>query len=559
MEVRAMGLIDKLGIDLCTMDDSGVIVKAFQCKGFEHDFGDDQLAQCVHSIDIFLKKGVKVKKYRMLINRVILNSEMRQQIEDAASAIVENKLAESAEILWLDRFCSYLDHLGRLWCGDAIERRYEALRATYVAAMDWNFYVEDVPVQLGDGRTIDEGPLPFLNDAITKWAEGAPSSRPMRRCFVISEFGFGKTSLLLTLFSKLRSEIAYPIFVPTTQLSRDAFANEKMFVANILDSLLQNDTDQVNEYTKGILREGLVGILRGTETSVLLLDGLDEHPICYRIDGISTLLQCMTHFNSYVVLTVRKEFWDERHGNFSAAMRMAKSFQRSLVLILGEWTRKQIEAYVTLADRDISPQESDRFGAFRSDVLSENWEGRFGDIPKRPLFLKLIMDDYRSGAAEIKTVSSLYEAYFRRKIENDLFKLGSQMDTGRPLSRAELDLNTVVDALLDLLTAVAGSMSSGINEDEGWCQLEPTIDEKSLLSIIESRDVRIGGIPEVITHSLIVPVGPRQTRNMTFRFAHASFQEWFTARHYLSDEYVRENLTQPHAVRRFIDELVTGS
>jgi hypothetical protein len=240
--------------------------------------------------------------------------------------------------------------------------------------------------------------------------------------------------------------------------------------------------------------------------------------------------------------------------NFTAAMRLAKSFQRSRVIHLDEWTKKQIKEFSNLAKPQIVGDRT-QFALFQSAVLADDWKGRFGDIPKRPLFLKLIMDDYLCGIAEIKSVSSLYEAYFRRKIENDLFRLGSQLDTGRPLSRAEMDLNVVVSALLDVLTAVAGSMASGIDEDEGVCELEPIIDEPTLRSIAEKHLIRIGGITEVITHSVVVPIGPRQMRNMEFRFAHASFQEWFTARFFFSDPYVRENLTHPPAVRTFLDEL----
>jgi len=307
-----------------------------------------------------------------------------------------------------------------------------------------------------------------------------------------------------------------------------------------------------------VLRESLVAIIRGGETTALLIDGLDEHPICYRVDGLRNVLQCMSHFNAYIVLTVRKEFWDERHGNFTAALRAARSFQRSEVIHLDEWTEKQIRAFADLAEPQIV-DNADQFRLFRSAVLASDWSGRFGDIPRRPLFLKLIMDDYLCGAAEIKTVSTLYQAYFRRKIENDLFKLGCQFGTGRPLNRAEMDLNTVLDALLNLLTAVAGSMTSGINEDEGACDLDPTIDELSLRKIIGEKDVQIGGLTEVITHSVLVPLGPRQTRNMQFRFAHTSFQEWFTARFFLADYYARENLVQPPTVRKFLDELIAES
>src|SRR5207302_530075 len=119
LKVRAMGLIDKLGVDLCTMNDGGALIDAFQCKGFEHDFGTSQLAQCTKSIETFIKKGVKVKRYKMIINRIILDSEIRSLLEQAVKAIETFGLAESAEVLWLDKFCVFLEELGKAWCKQA--------------------------------------------------------------------------------------------------------------------------------------------------------------------------------------------------------------------------------------------------------------------------------------------------------------------------------------------------------------------------------------------------------------------------------------------------------
>jgi len=154
LEVRAMGLIDKLGVDLCTMNDEGVLIDAFQCKGFEHEFGASQLAQCTESIDTFLRKAVRVASYKLIINRSIVDPEMRSSLERAVNAIQASGLAKSVEVLWLDKFCSVLEELGKAWCKQAIFRRFEALRATYAEAMDWLFYVANVPAHSDNGASL---------------------------------------------------------------------------------------------------------------------------------------------------------------------------------------------------------------------------------------------------------------------------------------------------------------------------------------------------------------------------------------------------------------------
>ncbi len=109
------------------------------------------------------------------------------------------------------------------------------------------------------------------------------------------------------------------------------------------------------------------------------------------------LANCLRDFTVPVVLIARSEFWSLRKADFANAIgdvaRIAepRRFRMKMVELL-PWSNRQI---ATLAQRYRSmvtaPGEQSRLDEFCALVLSDAYETIYGDIPRRPLFLAMLL------------------------------------------------------------------------------------------------------------------------------------------------------------------------
>lgn len=571
---RVATLRDRDGVDLVSLDDEFEIDVAIQCKGLESQFSDETKAACLDSIRKFRKSGRKAGSFRILVNRPIREADHRVEIEAALDALVADGIVKSAQLMPFEKACRWLGELAIQWLKSALEARWHCLRDDYAGRMGGKFHIDSVPCRWDDGSPTSDGPLSELLRSAENYVSRIGGRDVPKRILLVGEFGFGKTTLLLRLFEHLDRTKFIPIYAPVTQFNDGAFSNEKMFVAAILAPLLEDVDWSADRNLSQLLRDALTHILRSDVPSALLLDGLDEHPFLYRSDGIGTLMNCMGNFDSQVVLSMRKEFWDERAGDFRAALDSARghNVQRK-TLYLEDWEQPQMEVFVSHCEGP-GGYVGAGFAQFARNIRSGRYMEHYGDIPRRPLFLNMLAEEAAVNADNLQNLAILYYRYLRRKIARDHDMLAPNPCAGRPLVLAGCDLEKRVGAILDALTEIAGITALGSTAgafgsgpigsgpfgggetkrlgDFGhshWGRPDFISLQADFTEADINRVTDLDG-SQLAANSLLTPSGARSIQGIRYRFAHRSFQEWFVAR-WMRNHSIPDAVSMPPGLMTF--------
>ncbi|BAF73051.1 toll/interleukin-1 receptor domain-containing protein [Sulfurovum sp. NBC37-1] len=381
-----------------------------------------------------------------------------------------------------------------------------------------NIYIEEVPYYL-EKKDKGTNPKKYIENSFIK----KMNSTAKTWTFIISEFGFGKTSLLLNL-SSINNDNIY-IYIPLIQLSNKAFDNEQTLAKEILEILLEEELRKEDDYDNIAITE-FKRMLRTEKKIILLYDGLDEYHLAYQEYGLKQIFNCASSFGCNSVFTLRKEFRDERYGSFQDSL-FVQNRPTYTELILEEWNDKIILEYILSLKNTLSRESQDtkNLEKFEQLVRDKKYHQEYGDIPKRPLFLKMLTDDIISGDIKIKNISELYESYLTRKFTLD--REGSYISkrAARPLSK-QGDVYEVTDYIFDLLAKISWEMTNvdGFNIVYG-----EYITEEEIKNLMHTDYGEINHIIELLLNSVLIPYDKRKRRNFKAKFAHKSFQEYFLA------------------------------
>jgi hypothetical protein len=527
-----MGLMDKAGKDLYVLvEGENAVPIAIQCKGFElPTFEESQFKQCLASISTLRKKGLKVDLYVLLINRQIQDSTLREQLNIELQKLVEDEIVEQALLLEPNSCVKFVfDHHFKA-LKDIIVKRNLEFKDDYAKRMDQNFYLEAVPFEDDTHRRYN--PSRYIRETRIQSDEAVGSRRVWT--FVQSEFGFGKTSLLLQLPQKL--EDVNFIYIPLAQMERGTFSNERRLVQGILSMLLDTEVkigfETAQQIEHSFLESALSTVLRSDRKLVLLYDGLDENEDAYTAKGLEAIFTCAVGFVCSSIFSMRQEFIDERRGNFQLALKELKQQVPKLESIqLVDWRSNEIVKYVEqLIDVVQGDEEKRNISALLEVVKAGRYEDAFGDIPKRPLFLKMLSEDIRSDGIKEVSLSGLYQTYLSNKFCLDEHTSVSHPKTGRPIE-LEGDHYAKLGTIFSILTAIAGRMYEVRNDQLSLSQF---VDESDIKECIAAHTNQINDIVELMLASVLIPFSERSLGDFKAKFAHKSFQEYFTARYLLA-------------------------
>jgi len=551
---------DRAGIDHCMFaENADDLLSVFQCKGFSvPEFGSSQLTQCLHSIDTFSGSSCKTKQYGLIVNRVV-KGEPRRKIEAALQLLVQTGKAESARLLDLEAFLEIVFLEAQKYLAGLLRSSLAEFQEQHRQRMEEGVYVEGVPFRIEGTNTPHKTPLRFIEERVLKLIAEPNNKRSWT--FLSGEFGFGKTSLALHLAEALQKHGVTCLYLPVAQFRQRAFEMEGPFLWEVLRIILRDEIDAPTERHR-ILHAALKEIFKRDKRIILIFDGIDEHPICWRENGLMSVFGIFKTFNTTCLFVVREEFLAERSGHFQAAI---KGGPGSFMLRLIEWPEPLIIEYCEHYQKRVETADArNRIGHFEEAVKSGRYVDYYGDIPKRPLFLKMLLDDVSKEDLRTRNLAELYEIYITKKFERDRATSTSKPVVLRPLSSDE-DYEVVCARLFDVMTLAAGFMHVA---EEGEIRLLPSLPEATLRECARKISENPLDIPTILLNSVMVPVGKRNKHHqggyIEVAFAHTSFQEFFLARHIFAvllgksaDSKVLQNV-MPKPVIRFLQGMISS-
>lgn len=531
LDAKDLGEIDREGVDLYILDSSReYYLKAFQCKGFEKSFDDSQLKQCSKSIEAFLKAGVRTKEYYLVVN-VQLNKEFSEKLLKELNNLVESKVAENVFLLNSNAFVTYYNKQLKATILEKILESNKTFYDDYTSIMEQNFYYEAVPFL--QNETTSFSPLKFIKAEINNCIEREVKGQYY---FLASEFGFGKTTTLLQLYKQLIKEDYIAIYIPVTTLKSNAFYGTSGLTREIFRILFNDiefdESDKILKFSS----ESMTSLLQNEKKIILMFDGLDEHLQFYKLEGLRALFNSTAEFKATCIFGFRKSYWEERFEDFKLALSKSKNKITSIFLI--EWTENNISEYIDMfkIENSISLKESEMSHLKELQLLiNDNQYGKYyGDIPKRPLFLQMIIRDVLSDKIKHLNIGELYFSYFKEKFFRDI---QGQFESFTP--QREVPENYGVDYLfhvmMEIHESVAGyCIKNEIHNINEAALIENTIHEKDIRMILDKYDLT-KNLSKFITLSVLTPISKRGNMNMRLKFVHKSFLEFFIARRVSSE------------------------
>ena len=128
-------------------------------------------------------------------------------------------------------------------------------------------------------------------------------------------------------------------------------------------------------------------------------------------------LTVLNELQTDCLISLRKEFWDDRTGDLQSIFSKYRKYNSVINLI--DWTNKEILNFIKEFELSEGVLNNKNILQFKQIVKDNNFEEFFGDIPKRPLFLKMILQDVVAGNITSKSLQQLYENYLIEKFIRD--------------------------------------------------------------------------------------------------------------------------------------------
>lgn len=376
---------------------------------------------------------------------------------------------------------------------------------------------------------------------------------------LLGGFGFGKTTAVGRALAEGPHQVLY---VHGAAISEEV-KGAKDLLARCIDTgkLLSGASDEDREIYERIVRASVEYLFKDPELPVtLIVDGLDESPFLARKGGLQGLFNSLRQVTVPVVLSMRTEFWTKKREEFETifgdvARHGSTHVQKVRAVELLSWEDTQILELVRrtrAAWRE--PEEARRLQALEKLVEGGTFEAVYGDIPRRPLFLRFIIESVAEVGLPGERIGrgTLFQNWARRKILRDILS-AKKAGGGRPyLLEEQESTESVLETVWEAMHWAAASMTEG---REGRLELLP---DCSLDQVLTATP-RLRKVTEILALSLQSLLLPTEERRKGHRariaFAHRAFQEFFLAWHLLREGGLENGWEIPDSVMEWVDDL----
>lgn len=559
----ALRSFDRRGVDHIVWSDSPPFPLVVQCKGFradEHEIGNSQLKQCLDSIESFQKSRLPAATYLLIHNRDGRNAAFRDAIENALSSLVQSSQVERAELwdrqrLLQQAFNMMLTQVRVAVCLDPDKHRVLELEPQSEET------IERVPLRISNLRAsqyrlIDETrSIEHISDP----AEELLKSRRGSITVLIGEAGYGKTTAAIRSSALKKQRIVY---VPAARITATVIGAKDLLAECVdLDNLFAEAADSDIPTFKLLVRPVIEYLLKDEKTPMaLVLDGLDESIYFSRRGGIQWLLNQLREVRIPVILIARSEFWHARSEDFKTSFGiLARGDQRSythLKLIeLLPWRDDQILSLSERRQKAISDEVAKARLSKLINIIREGaYEDYYGDIPRRPLFLRFILETVEKKGVNRTGKARLFYQWALMKVTRDVQLPMRWSGVGRqPIvggcesvdTTVRLSFRAMMLAALQMTTLQEGN----VLEILPFCSVEEVLESDELLK-------KIADPLGLFLNSLLVPIASTLPHKpLDVRFAHRAYQEFFLALYVREHPDRFENTVLPESVREYLGDL----
>lgn len=524
---------DRAGADHLVWSDAPPFPVVVQCKGWEvsdDELGRSQIAQCVASIESFRKGGLTAERYILAHNRTGKNRAFCAAVEAALAGLVESGLARGAE----------------LWSRQRIaQEAFAALYGRYLTELPrFNLSRFDLFRQIEHTRWEPLERVPITTRAIKvdqyRLVEsGAAEAKVTDPCLELDDAretlavllgpaGFGKSTAALRL---AQEGVRRAIYVPAAAITRSVQTTTDLLRQAVsLEELLRDSAPEDYETHETVAREVLARILKREDAPLLLvLDGLDESVFFNERGGLQRLMNLIKEdVGIPVVMTARSEYWHRKEVDFATSFetKVTKGPRkvRAVRLVeLREWGKAEmLELIRRVRSETTDEEESGRLSELERLIGSGGYADYYGDIPRRPLFLRFIIETVIRRAPHRVDRAQLVHEWVVQKILRDI---GNPQQFGgwRAPIASETDAQTTIELAFLAMRHAAALMTKAV---EGVLELQPSCRFDALASA-HPRLSAMSDPTGIALNSLLVPIKVPTGEASRVGFAHRLFQEFF--------------------------------
>jgi len=500
--------------------------------------GDDiegaETQRSLAAIRGFARSGQRTGIYLVIHNRDGRNSAYREAIQPDLDVLVASGQVERAEIWDRQRLLREAFN-GMLRYVFAAMQQKNLSTAPIEALTEHAPYspLENVPYSVSS-LIFNQYQLTSVKDLGDQIADPAAAilHRGSGNFFLLTgSFGLGKTTAVARA---LAQGTAHLLYVAGARISRNNVTSTKDYLAHCIneEELLEAFPEEGLPTFRLLVRPVIQRIVSEPDVPlVTVIDGIDESSFLAKHGGFQQLFNILQEIKVPVVLTMRSELWDKGRVMFetafgSAPQRVSPRNREVLRVDLLPWDDERIRLLIDRYREGLEDAEARSRLNGLSDLLARGELDRiFGDIPRRPLFLRLLLDTVAEAGLPAGGTG-------RARLLHDWALLKLRRDRAAPIEaggEGRLPLAERADSVQLAWEAMLQAAAEMVEPVEGVYELTADCPLERVLRSSESLR-RIEDSLSLFLNSLLLPSAPSILgAPLKIRFAHRAFQEFFLA------------------------------